>query len=79
MAQFVNVPLERLEAGVLAALLEDYTTRDGTDYGWRELTLEEKVEQLRAQLAAGALAIVYDLDSEQWDLWPAARLVELDI
>ena len=46
MAQFVNVPQERLDAGVLSALLEDYTTRDGTYYGWRERTLEEKVKQL---------------------------------
>ena len=68
MAQFVLVPLQRLETDVLQALLEDYATRDGTDYGERELTTQEKVERLRRQLSAGDLQILYDADSEEWDI-----------
>ena len=73
MAQFVLVPLQRLETDVLQALLEDYATRDGTDYGERELTTQEKVERLRRQLSAGDLQILYDADSEEWDLVPEAQ------
>ncbi|MDG2047463.1 MAG: YheU family protein [Halioglobus sp.] len=68
MAQFVLVPFQRLEAEVLQALLEDYATRDGTDYGERERTTEEKVDRLQCQLGTGELHILYDADSEQWDL-----------
>ena len=73
MAQFVLVPFDRLQAEVLQALLEDYATRDGTDYGERELTTREKVQQLQRQLSAGELQILYDADSEQWDLVPEAQ------
>lgn len=79
MAQFVQVPLERLAAEVLTAMLEDFASRDGTDYGLRELSLEEKVSNLQRQLRAGDLALVYDLDSEQWDLCTRDRLRELDL
>jgi uncharacterized protein YheU (UPF0270 family) len=73
MAQFVLVPFQRLEMEVLQALLEDYATRDGTDYGERELTTQEKVDRLQCQLGAGDLQILYDADSEQWDLVPQAQ------
>ena len=68
MANFVAVPLDRLSGDVLVALLEEFASRDGTDYGERECTLEQKVSELRAQMAAGDLQLLYDADSEQWDL-----------
>ncbi|MEP5765632.1 MAG: YheU family protein [Halieaceae bacterium] len=79
MAQFVQVPTARLDTDVLLAMLEDFASRDGTDYGIRELSLEEKVSNLRLQLSSGDLVIVYDLDSEQWDLCTKQRLPELSL
>lgn len=73
MAQFVVVPPHRLQPDVLQALLEEYVNRDGTDYGERELTQEEKVGRLQRQLVDGDLRILYDSDSEQWDLVPQAQ------
>jgi uncharacterized protein YheU (UPF0270 family) len=73
MAQFVVVPPQRLQPDVLQALLEEYASRDGTDYGERELTLDEKVGRLQSQLNDGDLRILYDIDSEQWDLVPQAQ------
>jgi uncharacterized protein len=65
MTQFVEVPPQRLQADILQALLEEYASRDGTDYGERELSLEREV------------LIVFDVDSDQWDLLPAPRAREL--
>lgn len=79
MAQFVEVPLRRLDAAVLNAMLEEFATRDGTDYGLRELSLEEKVENLMRQLTDGELTLVYDLDTEQWDLCTRERRRELGL
>jgi len=70
MANFVAVPVERLDSAVLLALLEEFASRDGTDYGRYELTLEQKVSDLRAQLHSGQLQLLYDSDCEQWDLLP---------
>ena len=79
MAQFVQVPIRRLEAATLTALLEEFASRDGTDYGMREHSLEEKTASLRRQLDAGELALVFDLDSEEYDLCDRERLAGLDL
>ena len=79
MAQFVTVPPEKLDRAVLGSLLEEYASRDGTDYGARELTLAEKVDRLRSQLERGEISIIYELLSEEWDLVAAERLAELDL
>ncbi len=60
--------MARLERYVLQALLEEFASRDGTDYGMREYTLDQKISQLRRQLEASELLILYDADSEEWDL-----------
>ncbi len=68
MAQFVEVPLERLDTDTLQALLSEFASRDGTDYGEVETPLHDKIKQLKAQLESAQLRILYDTDSEQWDL-----------
>ncbi len=78
MAQFVRIPLERVEADVLRAMLEDFASRDGTDYGLHELSLAEKVANLQTQLQAGDLTVVYDLASEEWDLLRREKLAEIE-
>jgi uncharacterized protein YheU (UPF0270 family) len=77
MTQFVEVPPQRLQADVLQALLEEYASRDGTDYGERELSLEQKVDSLRTQMQRRELLIVFDAVSEQWDLLSAERAREV--
>ncbi len=68
MANLLDIPLARLAPDALAGLLEEFASRDGTDYGERELSLEQKVVQLRTQLASGDMRLLYDSDSETWDL-----------
>lgn len=77
MAEFVRVPLQRLQGDVLQALLEEFATRDGTDYGERESPLDDKVGRLRQQLQSEDLQILYDVASEQWDLVPRAQAEQL--
>ena len=77
MAEFVAVPLQRLQEGVLQALLEEFASRDGTDYGEQELSLVQKVLALEGQLKRGELQILYDADSEQWDLLPREQAATL--
>jgi uncharacterized protein YheU (UPF0270 family) len=77
MAQFVEVPPERLGADLLQALLEEYASRDGTDYGERELSLEQKVSQLERQLRHRDLVILFDAESESWDLLQREQAEEL--
>mgnify|MGYP006293164015 CR=1 FL=1 len=70
MAQLVSVPPSRVSKESLQGLLEEFASRDGTDYGVRETPLDERVRQLRARLDAGEVELLFDLDSETWDLLP---------
>ena len=71
MTQYLDIPFQRLDGDVLRALLEDFASRSGTDYGARECSLAEKVADLGGQLERGELRIVFEAASEQWDLLPA--------
>lgn len=59
-AEPIEIPLEHLSPEVLQAVIEEYITREGTDYGQQEYSLEQKVGQIRTGLASGRVMIVYD-------------------
>ena len=61
---------------MLQALLEEFASRDGTDYGEVETAIELRVAHLRSSLDDGAAILLYDADSEQWDLLPRERAIE---
>jgi uncharacterized protein len=67
-ARRVEVPHAQLAPDVLRRLVEEFVTRDGTDYGVVERTLAERVAAVMQQLEAGELAIVVDLSSEAIDI-----------
>jgi uncharacterized protein len=70
----VEVPYTRLADDVLRRMAEEFVTRDGTDYGASEKTLEEKVADLRRQLERGDAAIVYDAASGTINIVPKGAL-----
>jgi uncharacterized protein YheU (UPF0270 family) len=65
---------ETLSQPALGGLIEEFVTRDGTDYGCDEVSLPKKVAQVRQQLARGELAIVFDEDSESVSLMTREQL-----
>jgi uncharacterized protein YheU (UPF0270 family) len=69
-ARPVEVPHAELDRETLRRLVEEYVSRDGTDYGARERTLEEKVENVMHQLRRGEVRIVFDPESETTNLVP---------
>jgi hypothetical protein len=60
----VRVPYTELAADLLHAVVESYVLREGTDYGEREFSLEEKVAHVIGQLRRGEAHIVFDPESE---------------
>lgn len=67
-AQRVEVPYVQLAPELLRRLIEEFVTRDGTDYGAVERTLGEKVAAVVQQLEAGEVAIVVDVEHETIDI-----------
>jgi len=62
------VPHTQLAPEVLRRLIEEFVTRDGTDYGAVERTLDEKVAALMRQLVAGEVAIEVDPEHDTIDI-----------
>jgi uncharacterized protein len=60
----IEVPHTELPADLLRAVIESFVLREGTDYGERELSLEDKVAKVIAQLKRGEAKIVFDPESE---------------
>lgn len=77
MSRFLLVPTARLAPATLLSLLQEFASRDGTDYGEREVDLDEKVADLRRQLGDASLKLVYDTETETWDLLAAEQADEL--
>ncbi|TMB50495.1 MAG: YheU family protein [Deltaproteobacteria bacterium] len=69
-----EVPHKHLTPEALHSLAEEFVTRDGTDYGQVEKTLEEKVAALMRQLERGEAAILYDSESQTINIAPRHAL-----
>lgn len=53
------IPYTELPPDTLQNLLEYYVLREGTDYGDQEISLQQKVEQVKKQLLTGEIVITY--------------------
>lgn len=58
------IPPESLSIDTLDNILEEFISREGTDYGETELSLEQKLALLRPQIMRREVLIVYD-DQQQ--------------
>jgi uncharacterized protein YheU (UPF0270 family) len=60
----VVVPYTELASDLLHAVVESFVLREGTDYGEREVSLEDKVAGVIGQLQRGEARIVFDPGSD---------------
>ena len=60
----VKIPYDQLSPEALQGVVEEFVTRDGTDYGEVEIPLETKIAQVLAQLRSGKAVIVFDQETE---------------
>ena len=56
----IIIPHDRLSQTALQGLIEEFVTRDGSDTGYTEGSLEESVEMVIRQLKRGDVIIVFD-------------------
>jgi len=60
----MDVPHEQLAPETLRAVIEEFVTREGTDYGERIFSLDEKVALVMAQLKQRKAVLVFDEETE---------------
>ena len=60
----MEIPHRELSEEALRGVVESFVLREGTDYGPREYSLEEKIAAVIRQLDRGEAVIVFDPDTE---------------
>lgn len=70
----VVVPWERLSAAALRGVIEEFVTREGTEYGERDVPLEAKVEAVQRQLEREEVVVLFDARTETINLVRADAL-----
>ncbi len=58
------IPFESLAPETLDNVLNDIVSRDGTDYGDYDLSLDQKREQALRALKSGDAVLLFDTESE---------------
>ena len=64
----IEIPPDQLAPETLDGVIEAFILREGTDYGETEVSLADKIAQVRRQLDAGEIVIVYDESLESCNL-----------
>jgi uncharacterized protein YheU (UPF0270 family) len=64
----LTIPHGELSRAALRGLVEAFILREGTDYGRREFSLEEKVAQVMSQLEREEACIMFDPETRSVDI-----------
>lgn len=68
------IPFTDLSTETLENLIEQFVLQEGTEYGEHDVSLAEKVIQVKQQLKIGEALIVYSELHESVNIVPAAQL-----
>jgi uncharacterized protein YheU (UPF0270 family) len=72
--RYLVLNADDLSAESLRGLVEEFVSRDGTDYGRLEKSLDQKVDAVMRQLERGEVSIVFDRDEERANLVSSREL-----
>ena len=66
-----RIPVNKLSPEALQAVIEEFISRAGTDYGEVEASQETKFRQVKSKLAAGEAALIFDNETETTNIYLA--------
>lgn len=64
----IKIPIEQLSTDALIGVIDAFVLREGTDYGHRDIPLEEKRDRVRKLLASGGAQICYHPENDHIDI-----------
>jgi uncharacterized protein YheU (UPF0270 family) len=68
------IPYEKLSAQALHGLIEEVVTRNGTDNGYLQATVEQNVAMVMAQLRRKEVVVVFDESTQTANIVPVQNL-----
>ncbi|PKN69045.1 MAG: cytoplasmic protein [Deltaproteobacteria bacterium HGW-Deltaproteobacteria-12] len=63
------IPANKLSAHALKGVIEEFISRNGTDYGAIEASWETSVKQVKEKLKGGLAVLVYDDETETTNIF----------
>lgn len=63
-ASTVHIPWTSLSPATLRALIEEFVSREGTEYGEHDVPLDHKVDAVMGQLKRKQIGVFYDEETE---------------
>lgn len=73
------VPIADVTKETLLNIIEGFVLREGTEYGEADVSLEDKVQQVLAQLKSGDVLLVYSELHETVNIIPKQQLGEFEL
>jgi uncharacterized protein YheU (UPF0270 family) len=70
------IPHHMLSPEALEGIIEEFITREGTDYGEYEVDLEAKAAQVQKQLDDGTAVIVFNAEDSSCTILPKDQVPE---
>ena len=65
------IPVDRLSSKALQGVIEEFISRDGTDYGEKEASPETNLRQVKHKLEKGSAVLVFDDETGTTNIFPA--------
>ncbi|HOD79489.1 MAG TPA: YheU family protein [Syntrophorhabdus sp.] len=65
------IPVNRLSPEALRGVIQEFVSREGTDYGEREVSQEAKFEQVRHKLEHGLAVLIFDDETQTTNILSA--------
>ena len=59
-----KIPVNKLSAKALRGVIEEFISRDGTDYGEIESSMETNFRQVKYKLENGSAVLIFDDETE---------------
>lgn len=73
------IPIADLTQDTLLNIIEGFVLREGTEYGEADVSLQNKVQQVLAQLTIGEVLLVYSELHETVNIIPKQQLGEFEL
>lgn len=66
-----RIPVNKLSSGALQGVIEEFISRNGTDYGEIEASRETKLRQVKDKLKNGSAVLIFDDETETTNIFLA--------
>jgi len=70
------IPFNELNTDTLNSIIKEFVLQEGTEYGAEDVAMDDKIQQVHAQLKQGTAILVYSELHETVNIIPADQFKE---